>query len=950
MGYTSYQEKFMILVAFVGLVWLVVLQITVNRLQEQIDNLKTLAGKPNVSAPSNSVVTRSSQTKQPATVPIPDNTPLEMHEVKETPKPQATQPAKIYTTKHKEPAKPPVEITAAKLFSWIGGFMLFLGMVFGIKYAVENSLLSPALRITLSTLTGLVLAVAGYLIKKEKFRVTAHTLLGSGLAIIYAAVFCAHTFYRFIGLTPAFILMAITSFAALVTSLKKDAKYVGYLGVIIAFLTPILLNNGSDAWVAFFLYVFCINAAAAYAAVKKGWNNLLICTLTFTWLSQAAWLFPVENYKLLGVVTFFSLYAVASAWLARRHKTPSIISYTVGGFLTAGLVLVLPLGAWLPAPVVANLPSTIVASLELLGYVLLVNGLILVLAGKDYIAYFFAYVAKVLSFLILFTWMRNQSAQLPLWITLGACMLFAALNSGVELALCKNSKKPDGFSVFYPIATMLSLLVLSLLPGQTATLNFISVFGILALLLAGTLVLAVLAGMLWVSFVAVGVLFLFLFISLLMGTGEYGCSLLVLPSGFIPLFLCAGVFFALRHTGKLSGISLEEKGIGAVTALTPFVLILTVIIQIGDTLSVTWILATAFVVCVLTALAARLYKTPFTLPAAVVGASMVQLALWGRLALENPSMPIEMLSIWAAVFLGLFIAIPFVSKEHFWNKIGPWIACALAGLSTCLIECLLPDDYWKCNLLGLIPAALLGIYALLLHRLWGKAHPISIGFMSGAALVFLTVIFPLQIHNHWLCVAWAAEAVSLAYLYKQLPYRGWKICTAGLLCMVSAWLLLSGDLAPLPTTPIWNWYLWIYGLTATALLTVAYWWDKPIGWKNAFYTLGGCMLFWLLNIEIAHWFNTGKYLSFDFTGKLAQALTYTLAWGLFGFCTIGLGLRLQKNVVSKVGAGIMLLTLIKFFLSDIWQLESLYRILGLFGLAVLLMVASFWYQRKQKVQ
>ncbi len=940
----------MVLVAFVGLIWLIVLQVTVNRLQEQIDRLKNSSVEKEDSAPLNTPDKAPLPTAQSTPEQGPQSPQLERHEERKGPAFQIAQPAKIYTATSQEPPKPRVEITAAKLFSWIGGFMLFLGMVFGIKYAVENSILTPAMRITSTTLMGIVLALVGYCIKKEKYRVTAHTLLGSGLAIVYAAVFCAHTFYHFIGLTPAFMLMAITSFAALGASLQKDAKYVGYLGAIIAFLTPILLSNGTDAWVAFFLYVFCINAAAAYSAVKKGWNGLLICTLCFTWLSQAAWLFPLENYKLLGVVTFFSLYAVASAWLARRPQTPRVISHAVGGFLTAGLALMLPVGAWLSAPVVANVPNTILSSLELIGYTLLVNGLILVWAGKEYISYFFARFAKVLSFLILCTWMMNQSSHLPLWLTLGACMLFAALNSGVELALCRNGEKPDGCSVFYPIATMLGLLVLSLLPGQAATLDFISLFCMLTLLLAGTLLLAVLAGTLWVSFIALGVLFLFLFINLFVDLGGYTNTYGVLLTGFIPLFLCAGIFSALRRCGKLSGISVEEKGVGAVTALTPFVLILTVIAQTGHTLLVNWVFATAFVVCTLTALTARLYKTTFTLPAAAVGAGLVQLALWGRLTFENASAFTGTLSVWAVIFLAFFIGVPFLSKEHFWDKIGPWIACALAGLSTCLIECLLLADYWQCNLLGLIPAALLGIYALLLRRIWGTAHPISIGFMSGAALLFLTVIFPLQIHNHWLCVAWAAEAVFLTCLHKQVPYRGWQIATAGLLCMVSSWLLLSGDFFPLPTVRIWNWYLWVYGLTAGALFTVAYWWDKPTGWKNAFYTLGGCMLFWLLNIEIAHWFNTGKYLSFNFTGELAQALTYTLAWGVFAFCTIGLGLRLQKNVVSKVGVGIMGLTLAKFFLSDIWQLQALYRILGLFGLAVLLIVASFWYQKKQKVQ
>ena len=149
---------------------------------------------------------------------------------------------------------------------------------------------------------------------------------------------------------------------------------------------------------------------------------------------------------------------------------------------------------------------------------------------------------------------------------------------------------------------------------------------------------------------------------------------------------------------------------------------------------------------------------------------------------------------------------------------------------------------------------------------------------------------------------------------------------------------------------IWNWYLWIYGLCAGALFVTAYLWERPTGWKYAFNILGGCMLFWLMNVEIAHYFSTGSELSFTFTGEVAQALTYTLAWALFALATIGIGLRRQKPLVSKIGIGIMGLTLLKFFLSDFWQLQSMYRILGLFGLAILLIVASVWYQKKRKVQ
>ena len=944
----------MLLLILIAIVWLVILQNTVTRLQERIDKLENTDLVPPTKDQKElqpeipSLPTSSKHFPLPAeTLPPVTQQPLE--QTVEEPTVQTD-----FTSQEMPSHKPAVEITAAKLFSWIGGFMLFLGCLFGLKYVVENNLLSPAMRIILSIGVGLILAVCGYHIKNTKYRVLSHTLLGSGIAIIYAAIFCAHVFYEFISLGTAFAFMAITSFSAMGVSLKKDAKYVGYLGAIIAFLTPILLHNGSNAWVAFFLYVFCINAAAAYSAVKKGWNGLFICTLSFTWLSQAAWLFPLADSKLLGIIIFFSLYAVSVAWLARRYKIPSIISYAAGGFLCMGLLLMLPVGAWISSWGFSALSTAIISSLEFLGYVLLVNGLILILAGKEYTAYVFARIAKVLSFLILCVWMFNQAGYLPLWLTLGACMVFAALNSGVELLACHRAK-PDLFSVFYPVVSMGGLLILSFITGQTAALDFTCTFALFALLLAGTLLLAILAEILWVSFIALGLLFLFLLFALAVGMGGGTVFVpFILIMGLIPLFLCAGIFFLLREKGHLPGISIMEKSISAVSALTPFILILTVLAQSNLAISIHWIMAANCVVCLLTVLAARLYDNTFTLPAAAAGAGLIQLAAWGRLV--DNAHTAGLFAIWSIGLLLLFIAVPFLSKRYFWNKNGAWIASALTGLIACLMGCLLVSKYAAAQLsTGCIPTALLVIYTWLLYKLWNfsdepKAHQISIGFISGAVLCFLTIIFPLQIRTHWLTVAWAGEAVFLAFLHKTLPYRGWQIVSASLLSIISFWLLLCNDFMPIPQLRIWNWYLWIYGLCAAALFVTASVWEKPSNWRNAFYALFGCVLFWLMNIEIAHWFHTGSYLQFAITGHVAQAVTYTLAWALFAVCTIGIGLRLQKSIISKIGIGIMAIALIKFFLSDIWQLQAIYRILGLFGLAIMLIIASFWYQKKQTIR
>ena len=155
--------------------------------------------------------------------------------------------------------------TLVKTLSWIGGFTLFLGVVFWIKYSIENNLISPAMRVVLSASLGVLLLAAGLIIKRPNLKTTADTLSGVGLTILYAAVYGAYIFYQLLGASGAFILMACIAFLSFGVAIWKQAKYVGFLAQVISFITPFLLSVGSDNALFFFTYVACINIAAAAA-------------------------------------------------------------------------------------------------------------------------------------------------------------------------------------------------------------------------------------------------------------------------------------------------------------------------------------------------------------------------------------------------------------------------------------------------------------------------------------------------------------------------------------------------------------------------------------------------------------------------------------------------------------------------------------------------------------
>ena len=86
------------------------------------------------------------------------------------------------------PARPPIDweqFMGAKLFAWIGGLALFLGVAFFVKYSFEHNLIPPELRVAIGFVVGLTLLVGGVLLKREENAVTAQTLCATGILVLY---------------------------------------------------------------------------------------------------------------------------------------------------------------------------------------------------------------------------------------------------------------------------------------------------------------------------------------------------------------------------------------------------------------------------------------------------------------------------------------------------------------------------------------------------------------------------------------------------------------------------------------------------------------------------------------------------------------------------------------------------------------------------------------------
>src|SRR5438445_5849818 len=235
------------------------------------------------------------------------------------------------------PARPPInweQFMGAKLFAWIGGLALFLGVAFFVKYSFEHNLIPPELRVAIGFAVGLTLLSGGVLLKRKENAVTAQTLCATGILVLYAVTFACRSYYHFafFGLIPTFLLMTLITAVAFLLAVRLNAIVVAILGLAGGFLTPVLLSTGQDRPLGLFVYIALLDIGLLAASQRQRWNALPILGAAGTALMQIGWIgtfFVPEKYfagnKVLVVMAVFAgfqaLFLAVVAWSKHRGKT-----------------------------------------------------------------------------------------------------------------------------------------------------------------------------------------------------------------------------------------------------------------------------------------------------------------------------------------------------------------------------------------------------------------------------------------------------------------------------------------------------------------------------------------------------------------------------------------------------------------------------------------------------
>ena len=834
-----------------------------------------------------------------------------------------------------------------KLFAWLGGFVLFLGVVFLVKYSFENNLITPVMRIVLGAVIGLALIAGGWFTAVRNYRAPGQSLCATGVLVLYTDIFAAHAFYNLIALPFTFALMSAITLAAFLLAVILDAQVVGALGLVGGYLTPPLLSNAPDNPMFLFGYVALLNFGIAAVVLRKKWDYLLMLAAIGTVVTEIAWV-PVGNANArLAVLGFFIFLGLQAQFLAvailRQRQTPaekwSTPAALATGFASLGF------GFWLMSyPALANRPGFF------FGFNFLADLGLLALALRRPNPARIAAAAGAVVFVILSVWTTWFLRDDFLWWALGAYLLFAVIHAG--------------FSVWppRPVATVVDRSWRVCVPLLALALLFICVWNGQTSFAVWMCVLLIDVVALALAFVSRSVLALVFALLATLGTAalwiltappipESVVGILTVVGGFGVFFSTAATFL----TRKLGiGATEARRNVPAIAAAMPFALLLMLIAKLPVS-DPTAVFAVALLLGVVLLGLGILARTSWIAAVALAFTWAVERE-WHTLHFSQTH---ALLALgWYVAFFLVFTAYPFFAREE--RAPLPWAIGALSGiLHFWLIYELVASAYPNFRN-GLLPALFVLPYA------WGVFHLIKrrgvvpasgdarLAWQGGAALLFISLVFPIQFDREWITLGWALEGFALLVLFRTVPNAGLRLVGAGLLAIAFVRLALNPAVLEYhrrSPVRIWNWYLYAYGMTCLCLFggarAVRSFRESLVArvLPRALYVLGALLTFLLLNIEIADYFSVGPTLTFSFEGNFARDMSYSIAWALFAFALLLVGMRQKTKWVRYAGLALLLITLAKLFLHDFANLGPLYRIGAFLGVAIVLIVASFVYQR-----
>ena len=153
----------------------------------------------------------------------------------------------------------------------IGGIALVVGVGFFLKLAFDNNWIGDTGRVLLGVGLGVILLGLGEL-SQRRIPLWAQPVTASGAIVLYLSLYAAYGLYGLVPAEGAFLGVAAVVVAAGLLSLRYGSIVIAVLGIIGAFLAPVLLGRDLPDIRLVLVYILLVDLGILGVATFRNWQ------------------------------------------------------------------------------------------------------------------------------------------------------------------------------------------------------------------------------------------------------------------------------------------------------------------------------------------------------------------------------------------------------------------------------------------------------------------------------------------------------------------------------------------------------------------------------------------------------------------------------------------------------------------------------------------------------
>jgi uncharacterized membrane protein len=203
-----------------------------------------------------------------------------------------------------------------RIIHLVGIIVLVIGLSIGVKYAIDQRLISEASRIAFAYAAGVILYILSWKLKK-KYLLFSAILLSGAMASLYFTTYAAFVYYGFFSFMITFLLMICFTIYTIFESMIYNRQEIAVLAMVGAYGIPFLISANTGRADLFFSYIILINAGIVYLSFKKKWKLMSQLAMLISWTLFILWgvfRYEPKNFwpGFISSVIFYLLFAISA--------------------------------------------------------------------------------------------------------------------------------------------------------------------------------------------------------------------------------------------------------------------------------------------------------------------------------------------------------------------------------------------------------------------------------------------------------------------------------------------------------------------------------------------------------------------------------------------------------------------------------------------------------------